>query len=178
ACQYSRRLLGQMYDVGFCVLGPRFRKGPNSLCEIQLFPLQPGDLFAALSGERQKLKDTTVRPTDFSSGKDNVCELVVVQHSVASDLLRRQWHAFGWGSIEDGSTHAPAQERLGHLQSFIGGNRRPPLLDGGDDLDDITLANLVNAPARPGLPNLPAKKPSDLAAGAILRQALRYEGLQ
>src|SRR5262249_8591663 len=61
---------------------------------------------------------------------------------------------------------------------LIGGNRRPPLLDGGDDLDDITLANLVNAPARPGLPNLPAKKPSDLAAGAILRQALRYEGLQ
>jgi hypothetical protein len=48
------------------------------LCEIQLCPLQPGDLFAPLSGERQKLNDTTVRSTDFSSGEDDLRELVVV----------------------------------------------------------------------------------------------------
>src|SRR5262252_9550424 len=82
------------------------------------------------------------------------------------------------GLIKHGSTHAPAQERLGCLQSFVGCNRRPPLLDSGDDFNDIALGNLMNAPAGPGLANLPAKKPSDLAPGAVLRQTLRYEGLQ
>jgi hypothetical protein len=130
--------------------------------------VQAGNLFAPLSGKRQKLNNPAVRPADFSSREDDLGELVVVQHSVASDFLRRQWHTFGWGLIEDGSTHAPAQERLGRLQSFVGGDRRPSLFDGRDDLNDIALANLVDAPAGPGLANLPAKEPSDLATGAIL----------
>jgi hypothetical protein len=80
--------------------------------------------------------------------------------------------------IKHRATDAPAQECLGRLQSFISGDRRPPLLDGGDDLNDIALANLVDAPAGPCLANLPAKQPSDLAPGAVLRQTLRYEGFQ
>jgi hypothetical protein len=48
------------------------------LREIEFLPLQAGDLFTPLSSERQKLNDTTIRPTDFSSGKDNVGELVIV----------------------------------------------------------------------------------------------------
>jgi len=48
-------------------------------------------------------------------------------------------------------------------------DRRSPLLDPRDNLDDIALADVVNASAGPGLANLSAKKPSDLAAGAILR---------
>src|SRR5262249_13121051 len=95
-----------------------------------------------------------------------------------SDFLRRQWHAFGWGLIENGSPHTPPQERLGHLQSLVGGDRRPPLLDGGNDLNDIAFGNLVDAPAGPGLTHLPAKEPRDLAPGAVLRQPLRYEGFQ
>src|SRR6266566_889843 len=134
--------------------------------EIEFLPLQAGDLFTPLSCERQKLNDTTVRHTDFSSGEDNVGELVVVQHSVAGGLLRRQWHAFGRRLIEDSAAHAPAQERLDRLQGFVGGDRSPPLLDGRDDLDDIALANLVYAPPGPGIANLPAKEPSDLATGA------------
>src|SRR5262249_7086519 len=50
--------------------------------------------------------------------------------------------------------------------SFVGGDRRPPLRDGGDDLNDIALANLVDAPTAPALANLPAKEPGDLATGA------------
>jgi hypothetical protein len=47
--------------------------------------------------------------------------------------------------IEDGSTHAPAKERFDRLQGLVGGDRRAPLLDGGDDLNNIALANLVDA---------------------------------
>src|SRR5262249_34972543 len=112
------------------------------------------------------------------SSEDNVGELVVVQHSIPSHLFRRQWHAFGWGLIEDGSTHAPAKKRFDRLQGLVGGDRRPPLLDGGDDLNDIALANLMDARAGPGLADPPAKKPRDLAPGAVLRQTRRYEGLQ
>jgi len=63
-------------------------------------------------------------------------------------------------------------------RGLIGGDRCPALLNGGDYLNDIALADLVDAPAGPGLANLPAKEPSDLAPGTVLRQTLRYEGLQ
>src|SRR5262249_40519205 len=57
-------------------------------------------------------------------------------------------------------------------------DRSPALLDRRDDLNHISLADLMDAPAGPGSANLPAKELSDLAPGAILRQALLYEGLQ
>jgi hypothetical protein len=76
------------------------------------------------------------------------------------------------------STHAPAKERFNRLQGLVGGDRHAPLLDGGDDLNNIALANLMDAPASPGLANLPTKKPGDLAPGTVLRQTLRYEALQ
>jgi hypothetical protein len=117
---------------------------------------------------RQQLDDAAIWATDFSSSEDNLGELIIVQHAVASDLLRWQWHAFGRGLIEGGSAHAPAQECLYRLQSFVGGDRRPPLRDGSDDLNDIALANLVDAPAGPGFADLPAKEPPDLATGAVL----------
>jgi hypothetical protein len=154
--------------MGLGVLGPRFRQRPKLAREIDFLPLQAGNLFAPLSGERQKLNNPAVRACNFSSGEDDLGELIVVQHSVASDLLRRQWHALGWGLIEDGPTHAPAQEGLDRLQGFVSGYRRPPLLDGGDDLDDIALANLVDAPAGPGLAHLPAEQPRNLAPRAVL----------
>jgi len=37
-----------------------------------------GNFFASLSGERQKLNNPAIRATDFSSGKDNAGELVIV----------------------------------------------------------------------------------------------------
>ena len=86
---------------------------------------QTGDFLAALSGERQELDNTTIRSANLSSGEDDLGELLVVQHSVASDFLRGQWHPFGWGLIKDGSTHAPAQERLDRLQGLVGGDRVP-----------------------------------------------------
>src|SRR5262249_8027831 len=69
-------------------------------------------------------------------------------------------------------------QTLSRLQSFVGGDRCPPLRDGSDDLNDIALANLVDAPTAPCLADLPAKEPSDLATRAILRQPLGNERLQ
>ena len=59
------------------------------LGEIKLLSLKAGGLFPTLSSKRQKLNNSAVRPTDFSSGEDDAGELVVVQHSVPSHLLRR-----------------------------------------------------------------------------------------
>src|SRR5262249_24063106 len=137
-----------------------------------------GALFARCHGRRKGWAPPAVRPADFSSCEDNVGELIIVQHAVAGDLLRWQWHAFGWGLIEDGSTHAPAQECLGRLQGFVGSDRRPPLRDGSDDLNDIALANLVDAPTAPGLADLTAKEPRYPPPGPVLCQPLGNERLQ
>jgi len=53
------------------------------------------------------------------------------------------------GLIEDGSADAPAQERLGRLQGFVGGDGRTALLNDGDNLNDIALANLRGCSYRP-----------------------------
>jgi hypothetical protein len=95
-------------------------------------------------------------------------KLLVIEHTVAGNFLRGQWHAFGWGLIEDRSTHAPAKERFDRLQGLVGGDRRAPLLDGGDDLNNIALANLVDAPAGPRPAHLTTKEPGNLAPGAVL----------
>ena len=64
------------------------------------------------------------------------------------------------------------------FKALLAATGAPPLRDGGDDLNDIALANLVDAPTAPGLADLPAKEPSDLATGAILIQPLGNERLQ
>src|SRR5262249_40064145 len=113
-----------------------------------------------------------------SGGEDHVGELIVIQHSVASDLLRRQRHAFCGGLIQDGSTYAPAKECLDRLQSLVGGDGGPALFNGRDQLNYVPLGDLMNALLPPGLATLPAKQPSYLAARAVLRQMQRYKGLQ
>jgi hypothetical protein len=78
------------------ILRPGFGDCPNSACEIEFLPLQTGNLFTALAGERQELNDATIWTADLSSGKDNSDEFLVIEHSVSSNLLRGQWHSFGW----------------------------------------------------------------------------------
>ena len=113
-------------------------------------PSQSGDFLAALARERQEFDNATVWPTNLSRGKDNSGELLVIQHAVTSDFLCRQWHAFGWRLIKDGSTHAPAQECLDRLQGLVGGDGSPALFDRRDDLNYISLTDLMNALAGPG----------------------------
>ncbi len=77
--------------------------------------MKAGDFVAPLSRERQKLDNTTIRTTQFSSGKDDLGEFGIIKHPVSRDFLRRQRHAFGWRLIQDSLTHAPAQESLERL---------------------------------------------------------------
>ena len=94
------------------ILCPLFGDCPNSVREIEFLPLQTSDFLSALSGECQKFNDNPIWSTDLSGTKDNLGELLVVQDSVSSNFLRGQRYAFRWGLIEDGSTHAPAEEGL------------------------------------------------------------------
>ena len=57
------------------------------------------------------------------------------------------------------------------FQSLVGSNGSPTLFDRRDDLNHVSLADLVDAPASPGLSDFPTKKPCDLATGAVLGQA-------
>jgi hypothetical protein len=52
------------------------------------------------------------------------------------------------------------------------------LLNSRDDFNHVSLGDLVDTPAGPGLSNLAAKKPGDLCNGAVFGQALGNEGLQ
>jgi hypothetical protein len=77
--------------------------------------VQTGDLLAALAGQRQEFDNTSIWSANPSSSEDDLSEFFVVQNSVSSDFSRRQRHPFGWGSIKDCPTNAPAQERLDRL---------------------------------------------------------------
>ena len=130
--------------------------------------VRPASTSRPVKTNRSNFNDATVRAANLSSSEDDPGEFLVIQHSVSGNLLGGQWHSFGRRLIEDGAAHAPAQEGLNRFQGLIGGDRCPALLNGGDHLNDIALGNLMNAPASPGLADLPAKEPSDLAPGAVL----------
>src|SRR5262249_53348002 len=102
------------------------------------------------------------------SRTDDLREFLVIQNSIAGNFLRRQGDAFGGRLIEHRPAHAPAQERLERLQGLVGGDGSPTLLDRGDDLNHVSLADLMDAPTAPPLADLPAKEPRDLATGAVL----------
>ena len=57
--------------------------------------LQTGYLFSALAGERQEFNDAAVRTANLPSGENDRGELLVIKHTVASNFVRRQRHAFG-----------------------------------------------------------------------------------
>jgi hypothetical protein len=130
--------------------------------------MKAGDFLASLSGERQKLDNSTIWTTDLSSGKDDLGELGIVQHPVSSDFFRWQGHAFGWRLIKDGLTHAPAQEGLERLQGLVGSAGSPALYNSGNHVNHISLADRMNAPASPGLSHLPSKESGVLGGGAVL----------
>jgi hypothetical protein len=92
--------------------------------------------------------------------------------SVTSDFLRRQWHAFARGLIENGSTYAPAKERFDGLQRLVRGDRSSTLFDGRDQLNNVPLADLVNALAGPCPASFSTKQPCDFSAGAVLGKTL------
>jgi len=77
-------------------------------------------------------------------------KFLIKENSVSGNLLRRQRDAFGWGLIEDGSTHTPAQERLERLQGFVGRAECPALFDGRDDFNHIVLDPRARRRGRPG----------------------------
>src|SRR5258708_16078557 len=99
--------------------------------------MKAGDFLAPLSGERQKLDNRTIWTTDFSSGKDDLSELGIVQYPVSSDFLRRQGHAFGGRLIKHGLTHPPAQEVLERLQGLVSVARSPPPYHTRNDVNFI-----------------------------------------
>jgi hypothetical protein len=89
-------------------------------------------------------------------------ELLVVQNPIPGDFLCGQRDPFGGGLIEHGSAHAPAQECLERLQRLVRGDGSPALLYRGDDLNHVSLADLMDAPAGPGLSHLSTQKPGNL----------------
>src|SRR4051794_32749627 len=107
-----------------------------------------------------------MRSTNLSSRQDDLGKLPVVQHSVASDVLRGQRNPFGGGSIKDGLTHAPTQERLDRLEGLVGGAGCAALPDGRNDFNHISLSEFMDAAARPRC-NLPPKEPGNLGDRAI-----------
>jgi hypothetical protein len=123
---------------------------------------------AALAGKRQEFNDATVRTANLSSSEDNPGEVLIIQHSVSSNLLRRQWYPFGWRLIEDSAPNAPAQERLDRLQGLVGGDWCPTLLNGGDHLNHVSLRDLMNAPSGPRPAHLATEELGNLAPRTVL----------
>ena len=64
------------------------------------------------------------------------------------------------------------------LQGLVGGDRSAPLLDRRNDPDHISFADLMNAPAGPGLSHLSTQEPRNLAGRPVPGQPLGNEALQ
>src|SRR5208337_2666676 len=163
--------------MSLCILGPSFGNHPNSLRKIELIPGEPSDFLATLARERQELNNATVGTANLSGGENDLGELLIIQHPVASDFLRGRWHTFGGRLIQNGSSNAPAQKSLDRLQRFVGSCRCPPLFDSGDDLNYVSFADLMNTLAGPGLSNFATKEPGNLARRTVLCKTLGNEGL-
>src|SRR5437764_13485177 len=142
-----------MDDVRLLVLGSRFRNRPGALVEVEFLPAHLRHLFAPLTRQRKKLDNARIWPTDRSGGEDNFRKLSVAQRAVAGDLLGGKRNSLGGRPIEDGSAHAPVQEGLDRLQRLVGCRWRTTLHDGRDDVDYISLRDLVNAATSQGLSN-------------------------
>src|SRR5262249_33684334 len=107
-------------------------------------------------------------PGNLSGGRDDSGKLFVGQHAVPSHFLCGQGHAFCWGSIDDCSTHAPAQESLERLQRLVRRNRSPSLFNSCDEFNYVSFDDLMNAPAGPDLTDFAAKESGNLVRGAGL----------
>src|SRR6516164_7145235 len=79
--------------------------------------------------------------------------------------------------IQHRPADTPAQEGLDRLEGLVGGDTRTPLLDRSDDLDDVALTDLVDAPATPGS-QLSAKHLRCPASGPVLRHMLGDIGFE
>src|SRR4051812_8920195 len=79
------------------VLGAIAGNGPEAPRKIQLAPLYPGNLFAALAGEEQEANDSAevVIATRTPDGD----QLLLAKHTIARALLGRSIGANNWVAI-------------------------------------------------------------------------------
>ena len=117
--------------------------------EIELLPPQLGDLFPPLAGERQKLDDRTIRVADLACGADHLRQLIVLQNTVASDFLGRQRHAVCRRLIDNRSAHAPGKKGLDRFENLVGRDGSAALFNRTDEINDVALADFMNALALP-----------------------------
>jgi hypothetical protein len=80
----------------------------------------------------------------------------VSKHPVAGDFLGRERNTVRRRLIQNGPADAPAQKGLDGLQGLVSSDRSATFVDCRDNIDNVTLADLMDGLVTPDLANLPA----------------------
>src|SRR5262245_56618694 len=78
--------LGEMYDVAFAILSTIGGNAPASGIGVDFTWACLNNLLPALTGERQELDDSAVRPRHLARGDNDCGKLVVGQNTISADL--------------------------------------------------------------------------------------------
>ena len=146
-----------MHDMRSAILGSRAGQRQRSGVKVHLVPGQLRHFFPALACQYQKFQDASIRVSNLPSGPYDPSQLVIVEHAIARDLPGRSRQAIGRRCVHDRPRYAPAKECLHHLEKLIGGDRSAASRHLGHQIDNVTLADLVNAALAPNGDDLPSK---------------------
>src|SRR5262245_49922240 len=135
----------EMHDVRLAILGARGGNGPQAMGKVEFVPGQLRHLFSALTCQRQKFHKASIATIDLKGRYYDPRQLLVAEHTVTRLLPCRCRDSFSWRSVQNSASDTPSKEGLHHFEELIGSCRCAPLSDFHHQVDDLTLADLVNA---------------------------------
>ena len=130
----------------FC---PFFWKRPGPLLEIELIPCCLRHFFSALPGKGQKLYDAAVDAVHFPSRPDHLREFHIVQHPVSRVLPAGQRDTLCGRLFKNSPSYTPLEKGLDRFEGLVRCRWRSTFVDGGDELDNFSFADVMDAPMAP-----------------------------
>jgi hypothetical protein len=160
-----------VHTVRLAIFGALFWKRPGPLLKIELIP---GCLrhFSALPGEGQELHDAAIGTAYFPSRPDHLREFDIVQDSVSRMLSAGQWHTLRGRLFENCPSYTPLEKRFDRFEGLIRCRWRSTFVNGGDELDNFSFADVMDAPMAPDVADLTPQQPRDFSCRAIARHVL------
>ena len=146
----------EMHDMGFAILGTMGCNAPRSGFRVDLNWARLHNFLTALTSERQEFDDPAVRPRHLARRNNDCGELVVGQNTISADLPVVRGEAFCGRRLDHRPAHAPAEERLQHLEQPVAGVA-VPLGNLADEINDIALLDVMDALGTPIRNDIPSQ---------------------
>ena len=163
--QQSNRRLRKVHTVRLAIFGAFFWKRPGPLLKIELIPGRLRHLFSALPGKGQELHDAAVAPLIFRAAR-SPSRVRIVQDPVSGTLRPGSGTPLR-ATFQESPSYTPLEKGLDRFEGLIRCRWRPTFVDGGDELDNFSFADVMDAPVAPDVADLTPKQPRDFSRRAI-----------